>query len=98
MKIALTLLHMKTGEISVDRLAFGPFHLDLTNSRVMRDGLDLALRPQAFHVLRLLLKRSGADVDYEDLIREAWGGTIVSRHTLATTAGPFPHTFSQSLS
>ena len=82
---------MKTGEISIDRLAFGPFQLDLNNSRVSRDGLVLELRPQAFHVLRLLLKRSGSDVDYEDLIREAWGGTIVSRHTVATTIGAVRH-------
>jgi DNA-binding winged helix-turn-helix (wHTH) protein/predicted negative regulator of RcsB-dependent stress response len=70
-----------------DQLSFGPFCLDAKNSRVFRDGADLGLRPQAFSVLKVLLQRIGIYVDYDELIRDAWDGTIVSRHTVASTVG-----------
>ena len=36
-------------------LAFGPFTVDLANARVLREGNEIKLRPQAFHALRVLL-------------------------------------------
>lgn len=70
-----------------DQLSFGPLSLDLASLRVWREGVDLKLRPQAFHALKLLIEKSGQYVDYEQLIREAWGGNVVSRHTVNTTIG-----------
>jgi tetratricopeptide (TPR) repeat protein len=36
-------------------------------------------------LVRVLIKNSGRYVTYETLIQEAWGGTVVSRHTVAST-------------
>lgn len=69
----------------MNQTAFGPFHLDIAAARVHRDGSDLNLRPQAFHTLKVLFQRRGEYVGYEQLLREAWKGTVVSRHTVAST-------------
>ena len=65
-------------------LALGPFRVDLAGSRLLRDGVRLELRPQAFRALVVLLRNHGKLVDYEHMIREAWG-VQVSKHTVATT-------------
>jgi tetratricopeptide (TPR) repeat protein len=66
---------------------FGPFQADPANHRLLRDGAPIDLRPQVFHVLRVLLENRGRYVDYEQMLREAWNGIIVSRHTVAVTVG-----------
>jgi tetratricopeptide (TPR) repeat protein len=71
----------------VEKIAFGPFCLDETGSRLWRDGAELELRPQALHALRTLLGSSGRFVDYQQMIRQAWEGNLVSRHTVAVTVG-----------
>src|SRR4051794_26235337 len=43
------------------------------------------MRPQAFQALRTLAAHGGRPVDYDRLMREAWGGTTVSRHTVDVT-------------
>ena len=70
---------------SEGQIAFGPFCLDVADCRVLRNGMDLKLRPQAVRVLKALLQRVGQPVEYEELLKEAWGPTFVSRHTVATT-------------
>src|SRR5262245_61162733 len=65
----------------------GPFLIDLTTGRVLRDGTDLGLRPQACRVFKALLQNRGQYVDYEHMIVEAWHGTVVSRHTVDVTVG-----------
>jgi tetratricopeptide (TPR) repeat protein len=71
----------------VEKIAFGPFCLDETGTRLWRDGTELELRPQVLHALRTLLESSGRYVDYEHMIRQAWEGNLVSRHTVAVTVG-----------
>ncbi len=61
--------------------------MDVDCSRLMRDGVELNLRPQVFHALRALIQNSGQYVNYDHMIREAWDGTLVSRHTVAVTVG-----------
>jgi tetratricopeptide (TPR) repeat protein len=73
--------------VSSGQLAFGPFCLDTEVPRLLRDGIELELRPQALHALRTLVQNSGRCVDYADMIGEAWHGTTVSRHTVAVTVG-----------
>lgn len=68
-------------------LTFGPFSLDSASSRLLRDGLEVRLRPQAFLALRVLLDHRGRSVSYEQMIAEAWKGTFVSRHTVDVTVG-----------
>ena len=69
------------------QITFGPFCLDTEVPRLLRDGTEIELRPQALHALRTLLQNSGRCVDYADMIGEAWHGTSVSRHTVAVTVG-----------
>jgi tetratricopeptide (TPR) repeat protein len=71
----------------LDQISFGPLSLDLATLRVWSEGVDLKLRPQAFHALKILVEKSGRYVDYDQLIREAWDGNVVSRHTVNTTIG-----------
>src|SRR3954468_13216943 len=66
-------------------ISFGPFTLDPNGNRLLRDGVELRLRPQAFHALRTLAAHGGRAVDYDRLIAEAWGGTTVSNHTVDVT-------------
>jgi hypothetical protein len=75
------------GDALVGQIAFGPFGMDLDGARLMRDGCDLELRPQAFHALRTLIQNCGKHVDYEQMIHQAWEGVSVSRHTVAVTVG-----------
>jgi tetratricopeptide (TPR) repeat protein len=72
---------------SVGQIAFGPFCLDTEAPRLLRDGGELELRPQALHALRALVQCSGRCVDYAEMIGEAWHGVFVSRHTVAVTVG-----------
>ena len=72
---------------SVCQIAFGPFCFDTEAPRLLRDGMELELRPQALHALRVLVQSSGRCVDYEEMIGEAWHGISVSRHTVAVTVG-----------
>jgi tetratricopeptide (TPR) repeat protein/DNA-binding winged helix-turn-helix (wHTH) protein len=64
---------------------FGPFSLSTAASRLTREGVEVRLRPRAFHALRVLLQHLGAFVDYDVMIAEAWEGTHVSRHTIDVT-------------
>ena len=66
---------------------FGPFQADTASCHLTRDGAPLELRPQAFHVLRTLAENRGKYLDYPSMIRDAWGGTTVSKHTVAVTVG-----------
>jgi DNA-binding winged helix-turn-helix (wHTH) protein len=66
-------------------ITFGPFTIDVDSGRVLRNGVDLRMRPQAFHVLRTLAAHGGRIIDFDQIIREAWDGTIVSRHTVHVT-------------
>jgi serine/threonine-protein kinase len=61
--------------------------LDLGARRAFRDGVDLKLRAQAFNALKVLIQNDGSNVDYEQLISQAWDGNVVSRHTVNTTIG-----------
>jgi tetratricopeptide (TPR) repeat protein len=66
-------------------IAFGPFQLDTCTPRLLRGAVQIDLRTQALHVLRALVQNSGRCMSYEALIRDAWHGTWVSRHTVAVT-------------
>lgn len=72
---------------SAGQIAFGPFCLDTEAPRLLRDDLELELRPQALHALRVLVQNSGRCVGYSQMIDVAWHGISVSRHTVAVTVG-----------
>jgi len=64
---------------------FGPFVLDAATARLLREGAEIRLRPRAFQVLQVLLRRRGQPVGYEQMLADAWQGTHVSRHTVDVT-------------
>jgi DNA-binding winged helix-turn-helix (wHTH) protein/Flp pilus assembly protein TadD len=70
-----------------DQFEFGPFVLDTGGSRLLRDGVDIKLRPQAFQVLRTLVENTGQWISCERLIADAWEGQHVTRHTVSVTVG-----------
>jgi DNA-binding winged helix-turn-helix (wHTH) protein len=63
--------------------AFGPFHLEPTERRLVRDGRDLRLPPKVFETLVLLVERHGLLVEKDDLMKALWPGTFVEEVTLA---------------
>src|SRR5262249_6187308 len=73
--------------VSIQEVEVGPFLVDLTTGRLLRDGIEAGLRPQACRAFKTLIQNRGHYVDYEHMIAEAWDGTIVSRHTFDVTVG-----------
>jgi tetratricopeptide (TPR) repeat protein len=71
--------------LPTEQIAFGPFEVDLSTARLLRDGVDLRLRPRAVHALHALVQNSGRCVEYERLIKDAWDGAFVSHHTVDET-------------
>jgi DNA-binding response OmpR family regulator len=43
-------------------VTFGLFTVDVAGARLLRDGVDVKLRPRAFQALRVLLLHSGQTV------------------------------------
>ena len=70
-----------------ETIALGPFTVNMATARLRRDGVDIELRPQAFRALKVLIQNSGRLVDLDQMLREAWDGVQVSRHTVAVTIG-----------
>jgi DNA-binding winged helix-turn-helix (wHTH) protein len=73
--------------VSVQEVEVGPFLVDLTTGRLLRDGTELFLRPQACRVFRTLIQNRGQYVDFGHMISDAWDGTAVSPHTVDVTVG-----------
>jgi DNA-binding winged helix-turn-helix (wHTH) protein len=68
-------------------IKLGPFTIDVASTRLQRDGVAIELRPRAYRTLRVLIQNPGRLVEYEELIRDAWDGVHVSKHTIAVTIG-----------
>jgi DNA-binding winged helix-turn-helix (wHTH) protein len=62
---------------------FGPFHLDLAERRLLRDGKPVALTPMAFETLVTLIERRGRLVEKEELLKTLWPNSFVEEHNLA---------------
>jgi DNA-binding winged helix-turn-helix (wHTH) protein len=73
----------------------GPFTLDTTSGRMLREGAEIRLRPQALQALEVLLRNTGRPVSYEQMIAEAWKGTHVSKHTVDVTVGEVKKTLGE---
>jgi DNA-binding winged helix-turn-helix (wHTH) protein/tetratricopeptide (TPR) repeat protein len=69
----------------MEQVAFGPFSVDVAARRLRRGTAELALRPQAFRALNLLIQNAGQYVNHDQMIREAWDGISVSRNTISVT-------------
>lgn len=79
---------------------FGPFLLRMRTRELFRDEIKLKLRPQAFHVLAVLLERSGDCVTREELEERVWSGNqlVDAEHGLNTAIKELRASLSDSAS
>ena len=63
-------------------LTFGPFRLDVFQNRLWRQKQPIALRPQAFAVLRYLVLHSDQLVTKAELLQHVWSGRQVTDSVL----------------
>jgi DNA-binding winged helix-turn-helix (wHTH) protein len=68
-------------------IVLGPFRVDMTTAQLLREGVELELRPRAFRAFKVLIQNPGRLIDYKQMIREAWDGIQVSNHTVTVTVG-----------
>src|SRR4051812_16617170 len=66
------------GTSTVVEVSFGPFRLDASNARLLRDGKPVALTPKAFDVLHHLVSRPQRLVTKDELLSAVWPDVIVS--------------------
>ena len=62
---------------------FGPFRLEASERRLLRDGHPVRLRGKVFDTLCVLVSRPGRLVDKDDLIAAVWPDTVVEENNLA---------------
>jgi TolB-like protein len=55
-------------------LEFGPFHLDLASTELLRDGRPVKLQPQPVRVLALLAGSAGRLVTRDEIYSQVWRG------------------------
>ena len=60
-------------EPAVSRMTFGDVDIDVAARTVMRNGEPCALTPKAYELLLALVKRDGAVVGRNELLKEVWG-------------------------
>lgn len=59
-------------------VSFGPFRVDRSAGRLLRDGQHLALRPKTWSVLCFLIDNPGRLISKDELIDSVWNGRAVS--------------------
>ena len=62
--------------------AFREFVLDLDRGALLRDGVDVPLRPKSLAVLGHLVERHGRLVTKDELLDAVWGHTVVTEGAL----------------
>ena len=62
----------------VEQIFFGPFCLDRTGARLLREGKPVALTPKAFDLLQLLATKPGRLITKEELLESIWPDAFVS--------------------
>jgi predicted ATPase/DNA-binding winged helix-turn-helix (wHTH) protein len=62
---------------------FGPFRLEISERRLLRDGRRVPLRAKVLDTLCVLVSRSGRLVGKDDLIAAVWPDSIVEENNLA---------------
>jgi DNA-binding winged helix-turn-helix (wHTH) protein len=63
---------------------FDAFALDTDRRELRRGDAAVAVQPQVFDLLELLLRNSDRVVTKDDMLAEVWGGRIVSESTLTS--------------
>jgi Tol biopolymer transport system component/DNA-binding winged helix-turn-helix (wHTH) protein len=75
---------------------FGPFRLDVSEHRLLREGRALRLTPKTFAVLRVLVENAGHLVDKERLMTEVWAGNFVEEGALNRSVSVIRKTLGES--
>ncbi|WP_372783134.1 winged helix-turn-helix domain-containing protein [Phenylobacterium sp.] len=63
---------------------FAPFEIDTGQVELRRDGARVAVEPQVFALLRLLVENRERLVTKDEIIETVWGGRIVSESALSS--------------
>ena len=61
---------------------FGPFRLDTSEHRLLRNGVEVPLQLKTFETLCALIERAGHLLTKEDLLCYVWPGTVVEENNL----------------
>ena len=61
---------------------FGPFRLDPTKRRLLRNGDLIPLTPKAFDTLLVLVQQSGTTIEKDDLMERVWPDAAVEENNL----------------
>jgi TolB-like protein/DNA-binding winged helix-turn-helix (wHTH) protein/Tfp pilus assembly protein PilF len=61
---------------------FGPFVLDASKRRLLRDGEVVRLTPKAFETLLALVEMRGKTIEKDELLKRVWGDTVVEENNL----------------
>ena len=64
---------------------FGPFHLDIAEQLLLRDGKALPLKPKVFDVLAVLVENNGRVVCKDELMKQVWADSFVEEGNLAVS-------------
>ena len=64
-------------------IQFGPFHIDVEERMLRRDGEPVPLTPKAFDLLVALLEKPGQLILKEELLQKVWPDTFVEESNLA---------------
>ncbi|MCP4421081.1 MAG: transcriptional regulator, partial [Chloroflexi bacterium] len=57
---------------------FDDFELDLARIELRKSGKPLAIEPQVFAVLRLLIENRERMVSRDEILEQVWSGRVVS--------------------
>jgi len=61
---------------------FGEFVLDIDRGMLLKDGLDVPLRPKSYEVLSYLVNHPGVLVTREELLAAVWSEVVVTKDSL----------------
>src|ERR1041384_3318181 len=62
---------------------FGPYHVDVDERLLLKDGNVVPLSPKVFDILLAFVERSGRGLDKDELMQEVWPDTFVEEGNLA---------------
>jgi len=75
---------------------FGQFQLDVVNSRLLRDGQVVALKPKVFDTLLTLVESRGSVISKSELMERLWPETIVEENNLTQNISALRKVFAGS--